>query len=310
MFGVVVPYFQRKPGLLRRAVRSVLDQVGVARPIIIIVDDGSPVPARDELSLFSGVELNSIQLIEQSNAGVSAARNRALDTMPDIVDKIAFLDPDDAWRPRHLLNATCAFETGSDFYFTDFMPVSQTKSRFLLSNIRLDQHEKILTGENIFKYHGNFRNDILKSTFVGTSTVVLNREIIKDQRFHEKITAFEDLLFWFSILKPHHTIMFSSAMESEYGKGVGLIHNSSWGSKRSMRIALDKSIMLQEIGKSNIADMNLNQWINHERRDCRSNFARTLLHRLRRFQPIDLESTLRFITLDKKILTEIVRTFI
>ena len=40
--AVVIPFFPREPGLLSRAVRSVLEQRDVGDPLIFVVDDSSP----------------------------------------------------------------------------------------------------------------------------------------------------------------------------------------------------------------------------------------------------------------------------
>ena len=47
--GIVIPFFQRKSGLLARAVASVIAQEKAEAAAIIVVDDGSPRPARVEL---------------------------------------------------------------------------------------------------------------------------------------------------------------------------------------------------------------------------------------------------------------------
>jgi succinoglycan biosynthesis protein ExoW len=145
-FGVVIPYFQRTPGLLARAVRSALDQTGVETPLIVVVDDGSPHPARLEIESFSEAERKTIVLIEQRNGGVSVARNRAIDAMPETVDIIAFLDPDDAWHTGHLANGNIALGRGAALYFTDYIRPGATRSTFELGGMKLEQHIPIPSG--------------------------------------------------------------------------------------------------------------------------------------------------------------------
>lgn len=308
MFGVVVPYFQRSPGLLVRAVRSALEQNAVARPLIIIVDDGSPHPARIELDAFSETERRAIVLIEQRNAGVSAARNRALDAMPELINAIAFLDPDDAWHAGHLANASIALDSGADFYFADFTRQGAIQTRFQRSNIRFDEHASMRPGTNLYKYNKNFRKDLIQKTMVGTSTVVLPRRSLGGVRFRMDLTASEDLLTWFCLTNRHSQIIFSSRCEAEYGEGVGLIAKSGWGTKRSFRVALDQSIMLNVVSGDAEIDDDFRDWIVLSRRDCRMRFVRTMLHRLRRFQSIDFDATRRFIKFDPEILQDFVRT--
>ena len=46
MICVVIPYYQREPGILRRALASIAAQRDCPLPIhVIVVDDASPAPA-------------------------------------------------------------------------------------------------------------------------------------------------------------------------------------------------------------------------------------------------------------------------
>ncbi|SIR22283.1 MULTISPECIES: glycosyltransferase family A protein [Acidiphilium] len=308
--GVVIPYFQRTPGLLARAVRSALDQTGLETLLIVVVDDGSPHPAKLELGTFSEAERRNIVLIEQSNAGVSAARNRALDAMPDRINAIAFLDPDDAWHPGHLENANIALDSGADFYFADFTRPGVKQTRFERSNIQFDQHVSIDIGTNLYKYNKKFRRDLIQETIVGTSTVVLPRRSLGSARFRTDLTASEDLLTWFCTTTERSQVIFSSRCEAEYGEGVGLIAKSVWGTKRSLRVALDQSIMLKIVSEDAEIDDELRSWIALSRRDCRMNFVRTMLHRLRRLQPVDFDATRRFVKFDPEISVDLFRALV
>jgi succinoglycan biosynthesis protein ExoW len=301
--GVIIPYFQREAGLLSRAVRSVLDQSGATAGIIIIVDDGSPVPARSELAIFGDTERDRIMLIEQSNAGVSAARNRALDALPSGIKFIAFLDPDDVWHPDHLHNAMVAFDVGADFYFTDFMRDNQP-SRFSRSKLATYDHTSIGVGVNLFRYCGGaFIQDVLRRTFVGTSTVVLKRELCANVIFQNDISAGEDILFWISCLRgTDFTVIFSSRCETMYGAGVGLISNATWGSRRSMQVARDHYKMLTIVKERFTFDPDFDHWIDESRKNYRRDFCRTFLHRLRRLQSIDLGLCWRFFKSDPRLL--------
>ena len=105
--AVVIPYFQIRPGILRRALNSVVAQnlPPDTRVEIIVVDDGSPHPARAETASLILSEAYGLTLIEQPNAGVSSARNAALRAVAHDTTFIAFLDSDDIWHPDHLATA-------------------------------------------------------------------------------------------------------------------------------------------------------------------------------------------------------------
>lgn len=89
---VVIPLFDKAP-YVANALCSVLSQVPRVREVIV-VDDGS----RDggaELAR-SGADAR-VSVLQQANAGVSAARNRGIEAARGV--RIAFLDADDEWLP-------------------------------------------------------------------------------------------------------------------------------------------------------------------------------------------------------------------
>jgi succinoglycan biosynthesis protein ExoW len=131
--AVIIPYFQRRDGILRRALASLLQQklpANVARVEILIVDDGSPVPARGEVGGVNIAAPFHLRLIEQANAGVAVARNAALAAVPPDTTYIAFLDSDDIWDADHLATAIGALERGYDFYFCDGRRINSIASTF------------------------------------------------------------------------------------------------------------------------------------------------------------------------------------
>ncbi|MDM5272778.1 glycosyltransferase family A protein, partial [Sulfurovum sp. zt1-1] len=95
MFSVVIPLYNKEQ-YIAKTLESVLLQT-FQEYEIIVVDDGSTDKSTFEVKRYND---NRIRLIQQENAGVSAARNRGIEEAN--YDLIAFLDADDEWLPNHL----------------------------------------------------------------------------------------------------------------------------------------------------------------------------------------------------------------
>ncbi len=85
---------------------------------IIVIDDGSKDDTRAILERLGEPKL---RYVYQNNAGVSAARNTALNLASS--DYIAFLDADDRWRPQMLEQQAALLDSdpGMAFCFTNFV---------------------------------------------------------------------------------------------------------------------------------------------------------------------------------------------
>ncbi len=93
--SVVIPLYNK--GMhIARALNSVLAQTFQDFEVIV-VDDGS---TDDGAEIVRKYDDSRIQLIEQENQGVSAARNRGIKAAQ--AELIAFLDADDEWLLNHL----------------------------------------------------------------------------------------------------------------------------------------------------------------------------------------------------------------
>lgn len=97
VISVAVPLYN-KAGTVAEAIGSVLAQSMPAFEIIV-VDDGSTDDGASRVRRFDDPR---IRVSEQPNAGVAAARTRALAAAQSPL--VAFLDADDVWQPDHLLN--------------------------------------------------------------------------------------------------------------------------------------------------------------------------------------------------------------
>ena len=112
--SVVIPTFNRA-GLLRRAIRSVI-QATTLEDEIIVVDDGST----DETAGVPAEFDREIRYVRSEHAGAGGARNRGVKAASH--DLIAFADSDDEWLPERLVHQRPLMEARRDlvFSFTNF----------------------------------------------------------------------------------------------------------------------------------------------------------------------------------------------
>jgi succinoglycan biosynthesis protein ExoW len=233
---VVIPFYQKRPGILPRAVSSALVQEGIDDVRIIVVDNLSPVAASVDLAELVAAHPGRIHIMTCSRRGPGAARNTALDSLPSDVEYVAFLDSDDEWRPDHLRHAVDALSHGFDFYFSDFYHLGQSVSAFQRAG-RLDpaQHRRLRANAAYYEYVGSMFNQILTGNVIGTSTVVFRRAPCREIRFEEEYSrAGEDYLFWLEVCARTSKFVFSSSVECQYGEGVNVYSGSGWGTEGSL----------------------------------------------------------------------------
>ena len=127
--SALIPTYNRQAQVLR-AIRSVLAQT-MRVDEIIVVDDGSTDGTAEAIRKCYG---RSVSVFTQKNAGVSAARNRAIREAHG--EWLAFLDSDDEWLPSKiecqvdalkslggefgLCFTDCTFDDGTETHYSAF----------------------------------------------------------------------------------------------------------------------------------------------------------------------------------------------
>lgn len=286
--SVVIPFFQRKPGILIKAVGSVLAQRGDFTFEIVIVDDASPVPARGELAELMAAHPGAIRIIEQANAGPAAARNKALDQVALATTLVAFLDSDDEWIPNHLANAVAVMDSGLDFYFTDHYQLNANVSAFKRAGrITAEAHRKLDVGDDLYAYVGDMFDQILMGNVIGTSTVVYRYQKFPKLRFREAfVYAGEDYLFWLELSKLTDKIGFSTLVECTYGEGVNIFAGSGWGTEKSLIRTHYELKYKKALQMLFVLTPEQSAHIDASVKTLRKSFAADVLHRLSHRKPL------------------------
>lgn len=287
--AVIIPFFQRKTGILAKAVCSALAQANTGPVTVFIIDDESPVSAKEELAEIILLNPGSIVIVEQPNGGPAAARNRGLDEVPLETPYVAFLDSDDEWTGSHLSNALDALALGNDFYFSDHFQLNQSVSAFnRAQRIEVGQHPQIGNAEHLRKYAGDMFDQILTGNIIGTSTVVYRFAKFPRLRFREEfVYAGEDYLFWLELSALSDKIVFSSLCECTYGAGVNIFAGSGWGTEKSLtrlHYEMKYKRALPKLFRLNESQLKTNEI---SVRNLRRSFVTDVLHRLKNRTPIE-----------------------
>jgi succinoglycan biosynthesis protein ExoW len=231
--GVVIPYFQRDAGLLQRALSSVAAQE--YRPAqVVVVDDGSPRAAADEITPALYEALPGLTVIRQENQGVAAARNTALDAIAADISAVALLDSDDCWEPSHLRNAATALSRGGDFFFSNSRTEGETTDYFHAHSRRevLYNSPPVEGAPGILRWTAGVSALFGAGCAFATATVVFRRAVMPELRFSTKFRrAGEDQLAFWELLVRSSIIMFCTRPTLIYGSaGLGTWRKATHGS--------------------------------------------------------------------------------
>jgi glycosyltransferase involved in cell wall biosynthesis len=184
LVSVIIPTFNRAWSI-QRAVDSVLSQ-DYKEIELIVVDDGSSDATPDILPRYG----NSVKAIRQSNAGVSAARNRGIKEASGGL--IAFLDSDDYWLPGKL-------STQVDFFLSHPAAlICQTEEIWIKNGRRMNPKKRHR------KPSGMIFSQSLHLCLISPSAVMIRKELFDETGlFDETLPACEDYDLWLRVTCRH-----------------------------------------------------------------------------------------------------------
>ncbi|MEE3153339.1 MAG: glycosyltransferase [Candidatus Neomarinimicrobiota bacterium] len=196
--SVIIPTFNRRQ-TLDRAIDSILSQT--YQPYeIIVVDDGSTDGTADWLS----ANYSSLQIIQQSNKGVSSARNAGINSARS--DWIALLDSDDEWLPDKLDRQVKLLQDNAEIRFC------HTNEIWIRNNVRINQKKKHQ------KYGGNIFNKCLDICRISPSSSLFHTSVTKDVGlFDESLDVCEDYDLWLRITAKYPVLFLDQPLIKKFG---------------------------------------------------------------------------------------------
>jgi succinoglycan biosynthesis protein ExoW len=236
-FTCVIPYFQREPGILRRALDSVAKQVLVAGDTIdiCIVDDASPEPAGPEVEALEMVpHIKSVKIIYQENGGPGDARNTGIVyARRNDADAIAFLDSDDEWMPLHLWTAHQALDIGADFFFADHLEGEEGTDVSWFESLGAKPPTQRVFGITRRHVSAGITYEMLTPvaafarTFLAQpSTVVVGKRLFEVTYDKTLQAAVEDYPYTFECAFKARRVFFSPRLGCVKGKGVNVYRST------------------------------------------------------------------------------------
>ena len=180
LVSVIIPTYNRG-WIVQEAIDSVLDQ-DFRNFELIVVDDGSEDNTQEILRAYG----KAITVLQHSNKGVSAARNRGIAEASGQL--IAFLDSDDLWLPGKLTAQVKFFKENDDAV------INQTQEIWIRKGVRVNPKQRHL------KFSGMIFDRSLALCLVSPSAVMIRKSLFEIVGvFDEQLPACEDYDLWLRI---------------------------------------------------------------------------------------------------------------
>lgn len=294
---------------MSQCVRSILAQEGSFGLEVVIVDDGSPIPAEDDLD-----ELRldpRVRIVHQENAGASAARNKALDNVHRDADYIALIDSDDAWERGFVSAAVEALELGYDLFFCDTSRFSRNESRFNWEDdpkLNLYPVDHLLIDEQnaVYEYKGDFFDYVVRrSSILSSSALVFRRSIAEKLRFNQELHSGEDRLFKLHLCKAVKKVAFSGKILCTEGRGVNIFDSVSWGTERSILLNADYIKMSKLVLGGLSLDVSQRRYVEKQLSMARMDFVYSVFSALRNGRPFRWRGVAKVFLGDPKVFASI-----
>ena len=196
--SVVIPTYNRI-ALVERAIDSVLMQS--IKPFdIIVVDDGSD----DGTSEMIQKKYRSINLVQQQNSGVSAARNNGIKHAKG--DWISLLDSDDEWTEKKLENQANRLIKNPDYHFC------HTNEIWIRNGVRVNQKKRHQ------KYGGYIFDKCLDICRISPSSTLFKKNILEHVGwFNTQLPVCEDYDLWLRITADYKILFVDEPLIIKYG---------------------------------------------------------------------------------------------
>ena len=201
--SVVIPLYNKESTIVK-CLNSVTSQTLLPNEIIIVNDGSSDSSAKLVESIIENHLHLDIKFINQSNKGVSQARNLGIKTAKN--ELIALLDADDEWHQDYILQMKKLIQNYPDArIYSSFHRKKDADGNFFLPFHILHQ--------GFMGYIPDYFETSIKVPLINSSCVILSKSCFFEQGGFEvgaKVT--EDLLLWFKFASNYKIAHFNKPL--------------------------------------------------------------------------------------------------
>lgn len=288
--AVIIPFFQREAGILGRALKSIADQNYPKSDLyVIVVDDGSPVSAENEIKTNTPSTDLRVKVVRQHNAGPNEARNTGLQNLEPGTSFVAYLDSDDEWVGDHLERAVKVLALGYTAYFANLYHLGDDIDEFSKAKrVQPLDHPMLGNDPSLRAYEGDMVHQIATANIIFMPSLVIDVTALGQARFplaHRHGGG--DYLYWMELIQHGARFAFSTTPEVRCGKGINMWYGSGWGTDGlAMRIvdeARFRRTVLTKYADAAVTRESLQRRL----AELQVNMLRDIVHRLRRRKKVN-----------------------
>ena len=181
LISIIITYYKKK-NFIKKTLDSIFNQTYKNYEVIFVYDDEDKIDINFLKKLLSKFKKKKI-IINKKNLGVAGSRNLAIKYSKG--KYLAFIDADDVWKKHKLLKQLHFMETNSyNFSFTSYAVVNEKD--MILNTRKANSDADYST--------------LYNSNFIGLSTVMINRSIIRSVHFPNLKTQ-EDFALWLKLAR-------------------------------------------------------------------------------------------------------------
>ncbi len=181
LISVIITYYKKKD-FINRTLKSIFNQTYKNFEVIFVYDEEDTTDFEFIKQILIKFKKKKI-IINKKNLGVAKSRNLAIKHSKG--KYVAFIDSDDIWKKNKLFKQLNFMEKNS-FYFS------------FTSYAVIDEKDRIIKLKKV-NSDASYSN-LIKSNFIGLSTVMINKKIIKNLNF-PNLTTQEDFGLWLKLAR-------------------------------------------------------------------------------------------------------------